>query len=83
LWAPAMAMLSDGAEALGIEQGLVFGLMNLAWATGQASGSSLSARIAEATGDEVPYLGLALICLASLAALGAAARRRRVTVTAR
>jgi MFS family permease len=77
LWAPAMAMLSDGAEALGIEQGLVFGLMNLAWATGQASGSSLSARLAEAAGDEVPYLGLALVCLASLAALGLAMKRRR------
>ena len=35
LWAPSMAMLSDGAEGVGLEQGLAFGLMNLTWATGQ------------------------------------------------
>jgi len=35
LWAPSMAMLSDGADAVGLEQGLAFGLMNLTWATGQ------------------------------------------------
>src|SRR3954447_8334911 len=38
LWAPAMAMLSDGAESVGLEQGLAFGLMNLTWATGQSLG---------------------------------------------
>ena len=36
LWAPAMAMLSDGADHVGLEQGLAFGLMNLTWATGQS-----------------------------------------------
>ena len=38
LWAPAMAMLSDGARRVGLEQGLAFGLMNLTWATGQSLG---------------------------------------------
>src|SRR4051794_9349833 len=31
LWAPWMAMLSDGAEGIGLDQGLAFGLMNLTW----------------------------------------------------
>ena len=30
-WAPAMALLSDAAERIGLAQGLAFGLMNAAW----------------------------------------------------
>ncbi len=56
LWAPSMAMLSDGAEGVGLEQGLAFGLMNLTWATGQALGDIGGARLGEAAGDEVAYL---------------------------
>jgi MFS family permease len=69
LYTPAMAMLSDGAEAFGIAQGFAFALVNLAWATGQAVGDAASARIADATGDRVPYLILAVACAATLAAL--------------
>jgi hypothetical protein len=36
LFTPAMALLSTGAERLRIDQGLGFGLGNLAWASGQA-----------------------------------------------
>ena len=32
LFAPAMVMLSDGAHRLELDQGLAFGLGNLAWA---------------------------------------------------
>src|SRR4051794_32207353 len=35
LYTPAMAMLSDGAEAFGVAQGFAFALANLAWGTGQ------------------------------------------------
>ena len=65
LWAPAMAMLSDGADHVGLEQGLAFGLMNLTWATGQAMGDIGGARLGEAAGDEVAYLVLSAICLAA------------------
>ena len=59
LWTPSMAMLSDGAEARGIEQGYAVALTNLAWSTGQTLGSAGGARLGEAYGDELPYLSLA------------------------
>jgi MFS family permease len=70
LYTPAMAMLSDGAEAFGIAQGFAFALVNLAWGAGQAIGDAGSARLADAAGDRVPYLilaGLSAITLAVLA----------------
>jgi MFS family permease len=69
LWAPAMAMLSDGAEAVGVELGFAFALANLAWAGGQTAGSAGGARLAEAVGDRVPYLLLAALLAATFAAL--------------
>ena len=56
LWTPSMAMLSDGAETRGIEQGYAVALTNLAWSTGQTLGSAGGARLGEAYGDELPYL---------------------------
>jgi predicted MFS family arabinose efflux permease len=76
LWTPSMALVADGAEAAGIEQGLAFALNNLAWAVGQTAGAAGSARIAEHTGDEVPYLALAAVCALTFAALRARAGRR-------
>ena len=38
LWTPSMAMLSDGAEDRGLEQGYAVALINLAWSTGQTAG---------------------------------------------
>jgi MFS family permease len=70
LYTPAMAMLSDGAEAAGVAQGFAFALVNLAWATGQTAGAAGSARLADAAGDRVPYLVLAGVCALTLAALG-------------
>jgi MFS family permease len=62
LWAPSMAMLSDGAEAVGLEQGLAFGLMNLTWATGQTLGDLGGSSLGQAAGDTVPYLLLSAMC---------------------
>jgi len=78
LWAPSMALLSDGAEALGIAQGLAFALSNLGWSIGQTAGSAASARLADATRDAVPYLLLSGVCLATLAIL---IRARRTTTS--
>jgi MFS family permease len=80
LWAPSMAMLSDGAEAVGLEQGLAFGLMNLTWATGQSLGDVGGARLGDAAGDEVAYLVLAALCLVSFFALRLRAPARPATV---
>jgi MFS family permease len=79
LWAPAMAMLSDGAEHVGLEQGLAFGLMNLTWATGQAAGDIGGARLGEAAGDEVAYLLLSAVCVATFVILRASSLRRPAT----
>jgi MFS family permease len=69
LFAPATALLSTGAERLGLNQGLAFGLGNLAWAAGQAGAASAGGAIAQATADIVPYALLAAACLATLITL--------------
>ena len=80
LWAPAIAMLSDGAEAHGIEQAIAFALVNLAWAVGQTAGAAGSARLAEEAGsDRAPFLALTVVCAASFAVLWRA--RARVAAT--
>jgi predicted MFS family arabinose efflux permease len=79
LWAPAMSMLSDGAEGVGLEQGLAFGLMNLTWATGQSLGDIGGARLGEAAGDEVAYLLLSAVCVAAFLVLRSRPVRRPVT----
>jgi MFS family permease len=79
LYTPAMAMLSDGAEAAGVALGFAFALVNLAWATGQTAGAAGSARLADAAGDRVPYLVLAGICALTLGGLA----RQAVRLTGR
>jgi hypothetical protein len=69
LWAPSMAMLSEGAEGIGLEQGLAFGLMNLTWATGQTLGDIGGARLGQAAGDEVAYLALSAVCVTAFLVL--------------
>ena len=69
LFAPATVLLSSGAERLGLNQGLAFGLGNLSWAAGQAGGAAASGVIAQATSDFVPYGLLAGACLATLIAV--------------
>ena len=81
LYTPAMAMLSDGAEAFGIAQGFAFALINLAWAAGQAVGDGGQRAARRGAGDHVPYLILAALCAVTFAsclsrAAGSAVRRR-------
>jgi MFS family permease len=68
-WTPAMALLSDEAEQRGLDYAYVFALINLAWAPGQALGSSGGGALAYATRDAVPYLLLAAMCLLTFALL--------------
>jgi MFS family permease len=76
LWAPAIAIISDGAERHGIEQAIGFSLVNVAWAVGQTAGAAGSARLADATSDRVPFLVLAAACAVTIVAL----RRRRAVL---
>jgi MFS family permease len=74
LFTPAMTLLSAGADQLGLNQGLAFGLGNLAWAAGQAIAAAAGGAIAQATTDSVPYGLLAAIILATLISVGPARR---------
>jgi MFS family permease len=58
-FAPALAMLSDAAEASGLHQGLASGLINVAWAAGQVLGSVGAGATANVTGDALPCLVVA------------------------
>jgi MFS family permease len=73
-YAPSMALISDGAERAGLSQGLAFGLMNACWAIGNAAGPAVAGALADAAGDALPFVLLAVICLGTLALV----RSRRV-----
>jgi len=67
IWAPAMAMLSDTSEAVGLDQALAFSIANISWGAGQLVGSGGGGALADATADAVPYALLGLVCLVTLA----------------
>jgi MFS family permease len=79
MFAPAMSLLSGGADRLGLNQGLAFGLANLAWATGQAVAAGATGAIAQATSDLIPYVLLAATCLGTLAVVRPGPGRRLIT----
>lgn len=68
-WVPAMSLLTDAAERIGLDLAWAFALVNLAWAPGQALGAAAGAALARATTDAVPYLILSGACAATLVAL--------------
>jgi MFS family permease len=78
LWSPAMAMLSDGAEGIGLNQALAAGLTNLTWGLGQMAGSVAGAEAGESFGDTSAYATLAVLCLLTL---GLLARRSALVRT--
>lgn len=69
LYAPANALLSHAADRLELNQGLLFGMTNLAWATGQAIAAAGGGALAQATSDLVPYSLLAGACLVTMIVL--------------
>jgi MFS family permease len=68
---PGMALVSDSADRSGIAQGLVFGVMNGAWAMGNVVGPAAGGALAQSAGDSFAYVLLAVLCLATLAVVGA------------
>jgi MFS family permease len=75
LWVPGMALISDGAEAVGLDQGFAFAIFNMAWAGAQITGSAGGATLAQATTDGVVYGIIAALCFGTLVAVS---RRREV-----
>jgi MFS family permease len=69
LYTPSMALLSDGADAVGLDQALGAALVNLTWAAGQVLGAVGGSALADATSDAVPYLALACVLAMTLATL--------------
>jgi len=78
LWAPALALIADALEARSLDPALGYGLSNLAWALGAATGGAGGSALAALTTDALPY-GL----LAALAAATLLAVRRSQPVTLR
>jgi MFS family permease len=78
-FAPALAMLSDSAEATRLHQGFATGLINAAWASGQVVGGVGGGAAAGAAGDVLPCLLAAALLVATVAAarpIGIRGRRR-------
>ena len=57
-----------------------FGLMNAAWAMGALVGPAAGGAIAAATGDTIPFLLSAALCVITLAATRARSRHHRAAV---
>jgi MFS family permease len=70
LWVPGMALISDGAESVGLDQAFAFAIFNMAWAAAQISGSAGGAALAQATSDGVVYGLIAALCAGTLVAMG-------------
>ena len=78
IWTPAMALLSDNAEATGLDLAFASALVSLAWAGGQVVGGSGFAAFAGATTDATAYVVIAGLFVLTVAAVFA--RRRREAV---
>jgi MFS family permease len=70
LWAPALAMLSEASERVGLRLGIAFALSNAGWSAGHLVGTSGGAALADVTRDAVPCVMLTILCAATFALLG-------------
>ncbi len=77
IWTPAMALLSDNAEAAGLDLAFASALVSLAWAGGQVVGGSTLAGLADATSDAAAYGLIAALFAVTLAGFAGAARISR------
>jgi MFS family permease len=80
-YAPGLTMLSHAAEEIGLAQALSFGVVNAAWAIGNAVGPAAGGGLAELTSDAVPYLVGAAICAVTLATFRYSGQRRAAPAT--
>jgi MFS family permease len=73
-WSPAMSLLADRAEEIGLDYAYGFALITLAWAPAAAAGSAVGGAVARATSDAVVYLALSALCLGTLLTLASRLR---------
>ncbi|HWM54389.1 MAG TPA: MFS transporter [Solirubrobacterales bacterium] len=66
-FAPALAMLSEAAEASSLHQGYAAGLSNMAWASGQVVGGVAGAGVAGAVGYAAPSFVIVALLLGTAA----------------
>jgi predicted MFS family arabinose efflux permease len=83
LLAPAGAMLSDAASALGIGQVIAVALSNVAWSAGEMAGAAGGGGLAQETADAVPYALLCAACALTAIALRPGTRTARAADAAR
>ena len=69
---PAISVITDSVERLGVALALASTLLNLAWATGETIGAPAAATLSQATSDAVPILLLAGIMVITLVPVTAA-----------
>jgi len=81
-WAPAMSMLADTAESIGLDYAYAFALINLAWAPFAALGAAGSGAVAQVTSDAVPFVALAAACVATFALVARYSGSRRARAAA-
>ncbi|MGH3008388.1 MAG: MFS transporter [Gaiellaceae bacterium] len=81
LFTPAFALIANGAEQSGLPQGMAFGLMNAAWASGALLGPAVGGAVAAASGDVVPFVIAAVLCAAALVAVRRTRHRSAIRVT--
>jgi MFS family permease len=63
---PAMSVITDSAERLGVPLAFATMLLNLAWASGEMAGAPAAATISQATSDGVALLLLSLLMILTL-----------------
>jgi MFS family permease len=76
IWTPAMALLSDNAEAAGLDLAFASAMVSFAWAGGQVIGGSGFAGLADATTDAAAYGLIAALFAVTLASVLAVPRLR-------
>jgi MFS family permease len=66
VWVPGMALLSEGAEAVGLDQAYAFAVVNLVWSVAQLTGSAGGGALADSVGDAPAYGVVAAMSAAGL-----------------
>jgi MFS family permease len=63
---PALTVMTDAAERLGIPLAVATMMLNLAWAFGEVIGAAAAANLSQATSDAVPLLALSVVMVLTL-----------------
>jgi MFS family permease len=63
---PALTVMTDASERLGIPLAVATMMLNLAWAIGEVVGAPAAANVSQATSDAVPLLALSAIMVLTL-----------------